>query len=684
MATSFWDAMRKQKSPPMLVRPPTAFSIANPLMTAPPVVAPRAFQPPVAPVPVPMIRIPQAPGRGPIGVPVLPPELVRGAGNVASAFGGALARGGENYAQNVMLHPEQFGDESRARYLGRTAVGAIPRTVSNLTADLGGSVAGAFNYLAATPNDNIENAFRAMVMQESGGNQSAVSNKGAVGVAQVMPGTGPEAARLAGLPWDPQRYKNDANYNYQLGLAYYKKQVADNGGDVFKAMAAYNAGPGRLQQAINKSAETGQPYTAFLPTETQQYIPKVLQRMGALAETFGAPPPAFNAAPYQNAMAAQDRAAALMMKPFDATYTETPLPERPKPEEQQAPDFSASDAAFEQARPVNPFDDPKEKVRIQRQGFFKGIGQAMAALSGGEGIGTMLMKIGAGGLAGRSYGDERVEEKEAQFERSMQAYNLALANREEGKATTLANVLNANIQTRNQYADQLWQDNVKEIQRLNPQVVGGNLVTFSKGENGQTTMHMQPLGYGPLAEAELNKANIGVQMGQASAESSRFAYQAQQSTARTALGVATQMSLQQGDGNAGLQGIMTQAASQARAAVQADTWRNLFADPRRAQQLEETARAQAYQSLGIELGKDGLPTVSLEGSGAAKFAEAYEDRMTAIIYGEAMRLGQMDKLLTNSAGRNALQTQRSGTQKTSTRTDWRGRTSESTSWSLGD
>src|ERR1700683_4528312 len=35
------------------------------------------------------------------------------------------------------------------------------------------------------------------------------SPAGAIGYSQVMPGTGPEAAKLAGLPWDEERLKTD-------------------------------------------------------------------------------------------------------------------------------------------------------------------------------------------------------------------------------------------------------------------------------------------------------------------------------------------------------------------------------------------------------------------------------------------------------------------------------------------
>lgn len=116
--------------------------------------------------------------------------------------------------------------------------------------------------------------------QESRGNQAAVSPKGATGVMQVMPATGPEAAKLAGLEWDEQKFKNDANYNKALGDAYLAKQLQTNGGDVAKALAAYNAGPGALAEAVKKAEKDGKPaqWLAYLPKETQEYVPAILSK----------------------------------------------------------------------------------------------------------------------------------------------------------------------------------------------------------------------------------------------------------------------------------------------------------------------------------------------------------------------------------------------------------------------
>ena len=108
--------------------------------------------------------------------------------------------------------------------------------------------------------------------QESGGDQSAVSSAGAVGVMQVMPDTAPEAAKLAGVKWDPQAYRSDANYNRLLGIAYLSEMLRRYDGDVEKALAAYNAGPGSVENAL---ATNGDNWLAALPGETQDYVARI-------------------------------------------------------------------------------------------------------------------------------------------------------------------------------------------------------------------------------------------------------------------------------------------------------------------------------------------------------------------------------------------------------------------------
>ena len=123
--------------------------------------------------------------------------------------------------------------------------------------------------------------FENLIQQESRGRQFGPdgsplrSRSGAIGIAQVMPGTAPEAARLAGVPFDENRYKSDPAYNRALGEAYYKEMVRQFGPGE-KAVAAYNAGPGRVREAVNQGGENG--WKSRLPAETKDYIQKVSGR----------------------------------------------------------------------------------------------------------------------------------------------------------------------------------------------------------------------------------------------------------------------------------------------------------------------------------------------------------------------------------------------------------------------
>lgn len=170
----------------------------------------------------------------------------------------------------------------------------LPTLSNPLTAmgNLGGSP------LRVASNDPT---FAAMLQQESGNKQfnkdgtPITSPKGAIGAAQVMPQTGPEAAALAGLPWDPQRLASDPDYNKALGSAYYQHQLATFGTPKLAA-AAYNAGPGAVQKAIARANSEGGDPMDYLPAETQNYVAnttgKYQAKSGSVGEVASPPSPA--------------------------------------------------------------------------------------------------------------------------------------------------------------------------------------------------------------------------------------------------------------------------------------------------------------------------------------------------------------------------------------------------------
>ncbi len=108
---------------------------------------------------------------------------------------------------------------------------------------------------AARKHGVPEELFLRLVQQESGWNPGAVSNKGATGLAQLMPGT---AARLGVDPTVPEQ-------NLEGG-ARYLRMMYDKFGSWRLALAAYNAGPGAVEK-----------YDGIPPyTETKNYVVAIL------------------------------------------------------------------------------------------------------------------------------------------------------------------------------------------------------------------------------------------------------------------------------------------------------------------------------------------------------------------------------------------------------------------------
>ena len=111
----------------------------------------------------------------------------------------------------------------------------------------------------ARANDISPHLLEAVVWQESRWNPGAISRAGAIGLAQLMPGT----ARDLGV--DPR----DPIQNLSGGARYLRQQLNRFDGNVEKALAAYNAGPGRVMTA------------GGIPSipETQAYVRAIVARL---------------------------------------------------------------------------------------------------------------------------------------------------------------------------------------------------------------------------------------------------------------------------------------------------------------------------------------------------------------------------------------------------------------------
>lgn len=108
---------------------------------------------------------------------------------------------------------------------------------------------------AAARYDIPEPLFLRLIVQESGWNATAISEKGAIGLAQLMPDT---ARQLGVNPNDPAENLH--------GGARYLRRMFDQFGSWRLALAAYNAGP----QAVTK-------YRGVPPyAETRNYVASIL------------------------------------------------------------------------------------------------------------------------------------------------------------------------------------------------------------------------------------------------------------------------------------------------------------------------------------------------------------------------------------------------------------------------
>lgn len=118
----------------------------------------------------------------------------------------------------------------------------------------------------------------AVMKQESAFRPCAVSEKGALGLMQLMPAT---AERFhVSDPFDPQQ-------NVEAGAALLKQLLSRYKGDLRLTLAAYNAGANRADASLTNADPLKDPY----PAETQRYIAAIFADLGMDQVTAAAGPP---------------------------------------------------------------------------------------------------------------------------------------------------------------------------------------------------------------------------------------------------------------------------------------------------------------------------------------------------------------------------------------------------------
>jgi soluble lytic murein transglycosylase len=141
----------------------------------------------------------------------------------------------------------------------------------------------------------------AIVRQESAFSPDAQSSVGARGLMQLMPATAAQIAGKLQLPFSLPRLSSDGLYNLMLGRSYIQTMIDDFGGSYPLAIAAYNAGPGRVRQWVR---DFGDPrgrdiamvdWIEMIPfTETRIYVKRVLENLQVYRGQTGDNPAAFS------------------------------------------------------------------------------------------------------------------------------------------------------------------------------------------------------------------------------------------------------------------------------------------------------------------------------------------------------------------------------------------------------
>jgi soluble lytic murein transglycosylase len=119
--------------------------------------------------------------------------------------------------------------------------------------------------------------------QESSFDRTALSNAGARGLMQLMPGTAREQAGKMGLGYDSSRLTGDPAYNVMLGSAYFTRVLNNWDGSVPLAVAAYNAGSGNVRKWVNAYGDprSGTDVVRWIEripfAETKGYVQRVIE-----------------------------------------------------------------------------------------------------------------------------------------------------------------------------------------------------------------------------------------------------------------------------------------------------------------------------------------------------------------------------------------------------------------------
>jgi soluble lytic murein transglycosylase-like protein len=230
------------------------------------------------------------------GFPGLAEDAAESEGSLDPLFAGRAASARGEYRRAAAVLKRRYPE------LGTPEEGAVPAEARAA-------------YYPLAHADRITGAARAagvpasllfgLIRQESVFTEDAKSHAGALGLMQVMPSTGRLLYRKENGKGRPDLKDPDANL--RLGARYLRQLLDTFSGDTAAALAAYNAGPGRVRAW--KKASRLAPEDEFLESipfsETRFYVKRVLFFQSVYSSLYGLPLDA--ASPVNSLPAAEPR-----------------------------------------------------------------------------------------------------------------------------------------------------------------------------------------------------------------------------------------------------------------------------------------------------------------------------------------------------------------------------------------
>lgn len=123
-----------------------------------------------------------------------------------------------------------------------------------------------------TSNFEDDSLINAVIKKESNFKPTAISNKGARGIMQIMPSTGKILAKNMGIDFDYKKLMQDEEYNINMGKFYIENLLTRYDDNKLLALASYNAGASNVEKWIKNN---GDPRNMSSYNEIVEWIEKI-------------------------------------------------------------------------------------------------------------------------------------------------------------------------------------------------------------------------------------------------------------------------------------------------------------------------------------------------------------------------------------------------------------------------